>query len=499
MSISADTLNLMKAAQATPDEMITKSVTTGTGLVGYDLQAPAKNLYPVLTPVRNLMPRVPGDTGTATNWKVVSAIAGSGFDAMGWVPEGQRTGRMSYTTANKAASYVTLGEEDQVSFEATTAARGFEDIKATAAMRLLQKIMLKEENAILGGNTSVSLGTPATPTVATATTGGTLAAATYNVICVALTYEGYRGASIAGGIPVTTTVTGADGLTYTLNGGSSNKSTAASQITTGSTSTISASVTAIRGACAYAWFVGTAGSELLNSITTINSVVITAASAGTQNASAVTADRSANTTVPAFDGLLYAAFNSASNAYYASLATGVAGTGTTLTTSGRGSVTQIDDMMQSLWDNYKVGPTHLFVNSQELKNITTKVLSNASGPLLRYNTQADGGGDSPYRLTASGVIDYYFNPFNAQGGNKVQICLHPTIPPGTILAYADNLPVQFQNNNVPNVAEVKTRRDYYQIDWPLRTRQYEMGVYAEEVLAVYAPFTLGVITNIANG
>jgi hypothetical protein len=37
------------------------------------------------------------------------------------------------------------------------------------------------------------------------------------------------------------------------------------------------------------------------------------------------------------------------------------------------------------------------------------------------------------------------------------------------------------------------------MDWPLKTRAYEFGVYAEEVLAVYAPFAMGVISNIANG
>ena len=52
---------------------------------------------------------------------------------------------------------------------------------------------------------------------------------------------------------------------------------------------------------------------------------------------------------------------------------------------------------------------------------------------------------------------------------------------------------------MPNVAEVKTRQDYYPIDWPPVTRQRQVGVYVEEVLAVYAPFAMGVITNIANG
>jgi hypothetical protein len=31
------------------------------------------------------------------------------------------------------------------------------------------------------------------------------------------------------------------------------------------------------------------------------------------------------------------------------------------------------------------------------------------------------------------------------------------------------------------------------------TRARQIGVYAEEVLIVYAPFAMGVISNIANG
>ena len=68
-----------------------------------------------------------------------------------------------------------------------------------------------------------------------------------------------------------------------------------------------------------------------------------------------------------------------------------------------------------------------------------------------------------------------------------------------IIAWAEQLPAWYQSNEVPNVAEMICRRDYYRMDWPLRTRQREYGVYAEEVLAVYATFALGVITNIANG
>ena len=94
---------------------------------------------------------------------------------------------------------------------------------------------------------------------------------------------------------------------------------------------------------------------------------------------------------------------------------------------------------------------------------------------------------------------WYYNPFSVDGGFDIPIQVHPDLPPGTILGYCERLPVWYQSNQAPNVAEVLTRRDYYRVDWPVRTRRREFGVYAEETLAVYAPFGVGILTNIGNG
>jgi hypothetical protein len=495
--MTQESLDLLKVALRRPSDSLAKTISTATGLVAYDLQAPAKNLYPFVTPIRNALPRVGGGTGTATNWRQVNAIIGSGFDAMGWVPEGQRSGQMSYSTASKSATYVTIGEEDAATYEAISAGVHFEDIQARMTFRLLQKMMLKEEMAILAGNASLQLGTPATPTLSASGSGGTLPAATYSVIVVALTLEGYQNSSVAIGVAVSKTITGADGKTYTLSGGSSNKSNNATQAVT-SGQTLFASVTAIQGAVAYAWYAGAAGSEVLQAITTINSAAFSAALAtGTQAATAITADNSANPTI-AYNGLLTTALQPGSNAYVNILGTGTAGTGVFLTTSGRGSVNEIDTMLETMWNNFELSPTVLYVNAQELKNITTKVLSNASGPLLRYDQRGDGS-DGGYDLVAAGTVSFYYNPFAINGGLRIPIKIHPRVPPGTIIGWAENLPIQYQSNEVPNVAELKTRQDYYQIDWPPVTRQRQVGVYAEEVLAVYAPFAMGVISNIGNG
>jgi hypothetical protein len=497
-SITQESLELLKRALASPNDALAKSISTATGLVAYDLQAPAKNLYPFVTPIRNVMPRVGGGTGTATNWRQVNAIIGSGFDAMGWVPEGQRSGQMSYSTSSKSATFVTIGEEDAATFEAISAGRQFEDIQALMTFRLLQKMMLKEEMAILAGNASLQLGTPATPVLSASGTGATLPTATYYVKVVELTLEGYQNSSVSNGVATTKMITGVDNKTFTLGGGSSNISAEASvAVTLGQT--LYCSVTTIQGAIAYAWYVSTStGTETLQAITTINSLAISAPlSTGNQSQTAVTTDNSANPSY-AYDGLLTTALKNGSNAYVNILPAGTAGTGTTLTPSGRGSVVEIDTMFQTMWNNFELSPTVLYVNAQELKNITTKVLSNSSGPLLRYDTPADGS-QGEYQLTASGVVQFYYNPFAIYGGLRIPIKIHPRVPPGTIIGWAENLPIQYQSNEVPNVAEVKTRQDYYQIDWPIVTRQRQVGVYAEEVLAVYAPFAMGVITNITNG
>src|SRR6202522_2930258 len=349
-----ETLGLMK-------DSLAKNVTISTGLTAYDLQAPAKNLYPTITPLRNSIPRVarlnPGD---AAHWRSIFSTTGSGFDAMGWVPEGQRTASMSYSAVSVTLPYLTLGEEDTVTFEAEAAAQGFEDINATATLRILQKTMRKEETALLGGNTSLALGTAGAPTLTASGTGATLLGQTYSVIVVGLTFEGYRNSSLSGGIATSKTITGNDGNTYVINGGSSNRSANTTQaVTLGQTLFANASI--VNGAVSYAWFVGPAGSETLQAISSINSITVCAPlTSGEQLASSITADSSRNPTL-AFDGLLTVGFNPVNSAYVNAFATGTAGTGTFLTASGRGSVNEIDNMLVQMWNTYRISPTVLYV------------------------------------------------------------------------------------------------------------------------------------------
>ena len=508
-----ETLELVKKVlQQGPQQVDTlrKAVTEGQvlsgGEYGYDLAPAVKNLIPINTPIRNRIPRVKGKGTDATRWKVITSMTGSGYSSMGWVPEGQRTDRMVYTTSPKAASYVTFGEEASTTFEAQSAAEGSDgqwDSLGDAHIKNLQMLMLKEESAIIGGNASVSLGKPVLTTNAEGDSGS-ISATTYYCQVVPLTYEGWKtfnSVAVATGITASKTVYGADGDTYTLNAGVGIASDEGTQsVATGQVLELSAADSngvPISGAFGYAWYVGTvSGQGHLQSITTLNSVAFKTYSAAGQNINTLTltADHSLNATY-AFDGFLNLAATSANNAYYKALATGTAGTGTKLTPTGKGTVEEIDTMLLTMWNNYQLSPSVLYAPAQQFKDIDTACLNSSSGPLLRINTQP---GEGHVGMSIGGDVGWYYNPFH-MNGIKIPIKIHPNLPKGTLLAWAEDLPIQYQNNNVPQVAEMHCRRDYYAVDFARKSRRYEFGTYCEAVLACYAPIGIGVITNISDG
>jgi hypothetical protein len=489
------TLDLLKQARSAPDLELAKAWTQSgsatSGITAYDLEGPAKKLYPVITPLRNMIPRVSGKGGIQANWRAVTGINTNGLSA--GVGGGNRGGVIATTTANYTAAYAGLGLEDYATFEADYAAEGFDDVKALAVEGLLRSLMIQEERIILGGNNSMALSTTPTPAVSTATTGGTLANGSYNVHCVALSMEGYLNASLAGGVTGLVSRTNADGSVDTYGGGAAGKSAAATQVAGGSNvSTISASVAAVIGAVAYAWYWGTTGNELLGAITTINSVLITATATGTQNISAVSGtDYSQNSLV--FDGLLtFTAKGATNGAYRKVMATATPGTGTPLTADGTGGVVEIDAALQSFWDNYRLSPDTIWVSSQEQKNISLKVLAGAANGAQRFVFNSEQG-----QIAGGNMVRSYLNKFAMDGAQEIPIRLHPNLPAGTILFTTNRLP--YPLSNVQSVLRILTRRDYYQIEWPQRSRKYEYGIYADEVLQNYFPPAFGMITNIAAG
>jgi hypothetical protein len=510
--LTEETLAAVKAAQSSPlaKDALTSTQTSGVdgggqphpagymqslGLTYYDLEAPAKQIYPVLTPLRNMIPRVKGAGGEATRWKAITGI-NINKEQMG-ISEGQRSRRVATEVKEYIATYKGLGLEDSISFESTYADSGFDDVRARATEGLLRSVMIGEEQVLLGGNTSLSLGTTPTPTGTDTTTGGSLNAANaLKVYCVALTQDGYYRASVGSGVVGAVSRANADSTTDTYGGGAAAVSVLLSLSLTGAATASTATVTVdtVRGAAAYAWYwwqTGHGGTKAkLGAITTVNRVTIKAEATGTQlhDDASLAADNSTNSLV--YDGILTQIATSANNSYYKALSAGGQ-----LSASGEGGIAEIETALRHFWDSYKLSPDRIIVSAEQLNDFTTLLVGATGGTLFRFNLDGTAGVEGR-TVSAGSVVGQYLNKYSMTGASMIPITIHPYLAPGTILFLSSTLP--YPTTNIGQVLQIKTRREYTQIEWPLRTRTYEFGIYLDAVLQHYAPFSMGVITNITK-
>jgi hypothetical protein len=289
----------------------------------------------------------------------------------------------------------------------------------------------------------------------------------------------------------------ADNSSLSYGGGSALRSAAGTTAITAS-HTYLASVVPTSGAVGYAWYWGAAGSEKLGAITGLPGIEIKADAAGTQLATAVTADNSKNAYIP--DGIiaqmLGTTFGAASGSYVATQpagtgagsTTGKIGTGTRLTSDNAGGIVEIDAAFKDRYDNYRLGFTRILMSSQEIASITQIVLSQAAAGTSLFRVSANYGPNGMimgYRITS------YHNKWT---GQDVDIIVHPWVPAGTMILWSDRVP--YALSNVNNIIQAKVRQGYYQIEWPLQTRQYQFGVYVDEAFENYFLPAFGIIQGI---
>ncbi|MDO5686762.1 MAG: hypothetical protein Q4G42_05190 [Neisseria sp.] len=492
-NLTQDTLKLVKEAQLSADASLAKGFTqpqsATTGLQGYNLEAPAQRLYPVMTPLRNRIPRVGGGFATQANWKAITGINIGNIRA--GVSEGKRGGVVNHSTAERFAAFRGIGLENSVTFEADYAARGFEDVKALAVLQTLQSLMVQEELMILGGNTSHKLGVTPTPTLVATGNGSALEAGDVSVICVALGLTAYLDVAGANNgtvgqfldlataqVPGKIARTNADGTSDSFGGGAAQQS-AAAKVTVTKGQNIEAKTETVRGAYGYAWFWGAAGQEKLGAITSASALTITAAATGVQAASALPKE-DCSTSHLEFDGILTQIALPDSGAYFADQK------GAALSSDGAGGVQEFEAAFAEFYNRYRLSPDTIYVNAADLVAVTKLILGSSGAPLLRLNVDINNANS----IRAGVKLGSYLNKVT---GDELDVVVHPNMPQGTYMFYSQRLPAYVQG--VQQLLRILTRQEYYQIEWPLRTRMYEYGVYADEVLQGYFMPAFGMITN----
>ena len=173
------------------------------------------------------------------------------------------------------------------------------------------------------------------------------------------------------------------------------------------------------------------------------------------------------------------------------LVTGTPGTGTSLTSDGQGGVQEINNLLQNMYDASRMSPTDLLVSSTGIRTINKLCISNGGAPLFRFVMDSKGG--EAGLVGGGGAIGSYLNPVT----NKlIRVRVHPNATPGTILGYSRSIPYSLGGNG--NIFQVKARQGMYTTQWPFRSRKFEFGIYADEMLQHFAPFSLMKLYNVAN-
>jgi hypothetical protein len=467
-----------------------------SGLAEYDLEPGARLIYPLDTPLRNVIPRVVGGAGVQANYRSIVAV-NSNNEAIG-LSEGNRGGLNSYTEVDTYAKFVELGLDDYVTWKANAAAKGFENLDELAVQMLLQSTMEAEEKIILYGNSTTGLGTTPDPDCTPNSSGGTITNQSGVVVCVALTYRGASLSTVTAGVKVPYQRSNADGTQDWIYGFSAEPSSEVAATTTGSgaVNSITCTVTPVPGAAAYAWYYGLTGAanQKLVAITTINSVILDNPGTGHQALSALPAtDKSQDQLI--FDGLIPQMVNSATRmgagygSYIQALATGTAGTGTTLTStgSGTGGIAEFDTAIESFFTTHRLIPDTIWISGADQKAIKALILNGNTNAAVFFQ-----GNDGEIRAGAR--VKTYTNPIG-YGNPDLMLKVHPFLPQGTVLFTTGKIP--YPLSNVSQIWKMSLRRDYYSILWPLRSRKYEYGTYFDGVLQHYFPAAMGMIYNIA--
>src|SRR5487761_483990 len=479
--ITNDTLLKLRGAKSVDGKSIEDMVKawtapTGatTGIQNYDLDPVLLKLIPVITPLVDETPIVSARGGIQANWKALTGINTTGVSP--GVGEGNRGGVIASSTADYNAEY---------------AAEDYIELLSLGQADLLWSHKIAMEAVYLGGQGTYGLGQATAPTLAAATTGGTLATGTLSVIVAALTLDGFLNASVANGVRGAVSRTNADASTDTYGGGTGKLSANATVAVTGPTGSVTGTTPPVTGAVAYAWFWGAAGAEVLGAITTIDSLVITAAAAGTQTATSLgTSDNSQNNLV--CDGLLAMTAKAGFNGSWSAQPTGAAGTGTPLTANTEGGIVEFDAALKHFWDAYRLTPHAIYVSAQEMLNIHKKILQGGANTATRFVFTGDQKG-----ITGGMAVRSYLNKFGMNGTTELPIMLHPNMPAGTVLFRTKTLP--YPGNNAGRLLQFRARKSLYTTLWPQRSRKYEFGIYQDGVLQNKAPFAFGAITNIGNG
>lgn len=490
-TITDDTIALIKLAHA---QATRAGITTSTGLTGYLLEAPAKAIVPVITPLRNMIPRRQGKGAPNVNWKAITS-----FDtnrSLGTVNEGAVPSVVNYNVVNMQNTFATLALSNSVSFQAQWRGRMLEgDVRARRTAELLYQLMTVEERWILTASQKLMM--PPTPLVTAAATGGSIAAGTYWVQVTATNANGetlpsaMAAASSANfGVVTTTGTTSALTITIFTVPNAANYNIYIGSGTTPPVNSAMYKQTGISGSNApqpsFNSAVSLVSGGSATSAETAGPIValtlITApVTSGANPPAASTASTSIDSTtglINIWDGLMAQAINNAANG--GSLGSIVM---RPASSAGTFALNDLDALLLQMYAQSAADPDLLIVNPIDSARITNLQLS---ANQTRFVIEANS--PEQHSLVANYRVTHYLNKST---GKAIPIVEDRYCPVGVVIFAPLRMP--FPVAEMQNTLELETNQEYWGVDFAITSSQYQFADYVESTLKVYFLGGLGML------
>ena len=454
-----------------------------SGFVPFDLLAPSRLIYPVYSPLRNKIQRVPGQ-GTSHRAKLVTGVSGSQTGgapvtdiSISEFPQGQSfsnwplqlPGSGVQEAVDRNIPYKFFGLTESLSWLAQFEGQGFEDISSLANMILLQEFMMAEEYQYLGA-TGTALSNPTATVTARAKQGNESAfVATGNVYAI-VTAVNYFGETTGSAVANAAVVSG-DVYDVTW--------------------------TAVNGAFAYNVYVaeGTAAPAastfvLANVSGTVGGTAFTLQGAFPTNSThPPTADTGTSST-NRYEGIMSVLDGHASvdaSVYPSGFLGGY------VNKSVRATPTHdtIFTALQALWDStgaYRADPAELIGEGGDIARLTDEIInSGAANTAYRLFVQQDSVG----QVVAGAAVSEFVNPVTR---SMLKVLVHPFLTQGNMFLFSYQLPMPW--SNVANVWENVLVQDYLSIAWPVIDLTFRYSLVMDGSLVCYAPQYNAVISGL---
>ena len=447
------------------------------GFTPFDLQDSIEFLVPVMTPLRNSIPRRKAQ-GQAVQ---IRQITGYSNSRTGGVPNLNtffnsatntstyngitlnRPNTISYSADALVVPFVENGISDSVEYQAQFAAQGFTDLRQLSNTAAIYSHMLGEENNILNSTSAVL---PVAGVTATTAGGGTatgLPAGTYTPLV---------------------TISSAFGESEALTGESTT-------VTAGESITVALNSVPV-GAVALNVYVTVSGIHYVGRTTSTASGSFPVLFAVTPTLPSTSADNGSSPEYQ-FGG------TALGTAGYTGMISTLLGNGSTPAAAGYVKAVdgplkagapfgEINTMLVEMWETNRAQPGTLYTSGRIQAALLAEIQQQGSATSYRANYMTGDDG-----IIVGGAVTGITSPV---GGPALNIVAHPFIPEGVVIAHSTTLPSPV--SGVPGTATIDNVVDLTTISWPQIGMSWDLSTYQYGSFVFHTPGFDGILTGITT-